>query len=90
MGLNIPFHIIMAYGIGLIALYLIGWLFLVPLKILLKFIANGLIGGLVLLILNYVGKFLGLAITINPVTALIVGFLGVPGIVLILLLQALL
>lgn len=90
MGLNIPFNIIMAYAIGLIALYLIGWLLLVPLKVILKFIANGLVGGLVLFILNYVGKFIGVTIVINPVTALIVGFLGIPGIILILLLQLIL
>ncbi len=87
MGLNIPFNIIIAYALGLIALYLIGWLLLVPLKIILKFIVNGLIGGVVLFILNYVGKLIGVTIAINPVTALIVGFLGIPGIILILLLQ---
>lgn len=90
MGLNIPFNIIIAYAIGLIALYLIGWLLLVPLKIILKFIVNGLIGGFILFLLNYVGKFIGVSIIINPITALIVGFLGIPGIILILLLQLIL
>ena len=90
MGLNIPFNIIIAYAIGLIALYLIGWLLLVPLKIILKFIVNGLIGGFILFLLNYVDKFIGVSIIINPITALIVGFLGIPGIILILLLQLIL
>ncbi|HHW70428.1 MAG TPA: pro-sigmaK processing inhibitor BofA [Clostridiales bacterium] len=90
MGLNISFNIIAAYALGLIGLYLIGWLLLVPLKIVSKFIVNGLIGGIILFALNYVGKFIGLSIAINPVTALIVGFLGVPGIILILLLQMIL
>ena len=90
MGLNISFNIIAAYALGLIGLYLIGWLLLVPLKVVSKFIVNGLIGGIILFALNYVGKFIGLSIAINPVTALIVGFLGVPGIILILLLQMIL
>ncbi len=90
MDLNIPFNIIAAYALGLIGLYLVGWLLLVPLKIILKFIINGVIGGIILFVLNYVGRFIGLTIAINPVTALVVGFLGVPGIILILLLQVIL
>jgi len=87
MGLDIPFSIIIAYALGLILLYIAGWLLLVPLKMLLKFILNGIIGGIVLWVLNLVGGLIGVKIAINPLTALLVGFLGIPGIILILLLQ---
>ncbi len=87
MGLDIPFDIIIAYALGLILLYLIGWLLLVPLKFLLRFLLNGLIGGVVLWLLNMVGGLIGVTVAINPVTALTVGFLGIPGLILILLLQ---
>lgn len=87
MGLDIPFDIVLAYAAGLILLYLLGWLLLVPLKLLLKFLLNGIIGGVVLWILNLVGGLIGVTIAINPVTALTVGFLGIPGLLLILLLQ---
>ncbi|HHT64819.1 MAG TPA: pro-sigmaK processing inhibitor BofA [Clostridiales bacterium] len=87
MGLNIPFDIILAYALGLILLYLIGWLLLVPLKFLLRFLINGIIGGVVLWILNLAGGLIGVTIAINPVTALTVGMLGIPGLLLILLLQ---
>lgn len=90
MGLDIPFNIIIAYGIGLVLLYVVGWLLLVPLKILWRFILNAIIGGIVLWLLNLIGGFIGIFIGINPITALIVGFLGVPGIILILLLQVML
>jgi inhibitor of the pro-sigma K processing machinery len=87
MGLNIPFDIILAYALGLILLYLIGWLLLVPLKFLLRFLINGIIGGVVLWILNLAGGLIGVTLAINPVTALTVGMLGIPGLLLILLLQ---
>ncbi|HHU79474.1 MAG TPA: pro-sigmaK processing inhibitor BofA [Clostridiales bacterium] len=87
MGLDIPLDIILAYALGLVLLYLAGWLLLVPLKLLFRFIINGIIGGVVLWLLNLIGGLIGISIAINPVTALMVGFLGIPGLVLILLIQ---
>lgn len=87
MGLDIPFGIIAAYALGLVLLYVVGWLLLVPFKMILKFIYNGILGGLILWLLNILGGLIHVTIAINPVTALLVGFLGVPGIILILLLQ---
>ncbi|MGI6537008.1 MAG: pro-sigmaK processing inhibitor BofA family protein [Caldicoprobacterales bacterium] len=87
MGLNIPLNIIIGYALGLILLYLVGWLLLVPLKLLLRFIINGIIGGVALWILNLIGGLLGFSVALNPITALTVGFLGIPGLILILLLQ---
>ena len=43
MGLGLQYDVIIAYAFGLILLYIIGWLLLVPLKIILKFIYNGII-----------------------------------------------
>ncbi len=87
MGLDIPLDIILAYALGLVLLYMAGWLLLVPLKLLFRFIINGIIGGVVLWLLNLIGGLIGISIAINPVTALMVGFLGIPGLVLILLIQ---
>ena len=88
--MGIDFDVVIAYVVGLLLLYLIGWLLLTPIKLLLKFLVNGVVGGLMLLVLNLVGGFIGVNVVINPVTALIAGFLGVPGVILILLLQVIL
>ncbi len=85
--MGIPFGVVIGYAAGLVLLYLVGWLLLVPLKKLLKFIYNGILGGIILWVLNLVGGLINVRVAINPITALIVGFLGVPGIILILLLQ---
>ncbi|MEN6414892.1 MAG: pro-sigmaK processing inhibitor BofA family protein [Veillonellales bacterium] len=79
------FNVILAYLFGIILIYLVGRMFLMPLRLVLKFIYNGLIGGIMLWILNFVGAHIGFTIAINPLTALIAGFLGLPGIVLLIL-----
>lgn len=88
--MGIGFDVVVAYVVGLLLLLLIGWLLITPIKVLLKFLANGVIGGIMLWVLNLFGGALGISVAINPITALIAGFLGVPGIILILLLQILL
>ena len=85
--MNIQFEVIIAYAIGLIALYCIGWLLLVPFKALLKLLINAVVGGLVLWVLNRVGVNIGLYVPVNILTSLTVGLLGVPGVILILILQ---
>lgn len=85
MNMGLELNIILAYGLGLILLYMVGWILLVPLKLLLRLIWNGVIGGVVLVIFNLIGSFFNLQIVLNPINALIVGFLGIPGLILLLL-----
>ena len=42
MGLSIPYEAIIAYALGLVLLYVVGYLLLVPFKMVLRFIYNGL------------------------------------------------
>ena len=86
MGLNTIFY----YAAGLIMLYILGLILVWPIKKIMKLIFNGILGGITLLIFNFIGKFCGLSLAINPINALIVGFLGVPGVILLLILQVLL
>jgi inhibitor of the pro-sigma K processing machinery len=85
MGVEIS--IILAYAFGLILLYMLGWILLVPIKFLTKLIWNGILGGLLLLLVNWVGQFWGINLSINPITALVAGFLGIPGVILLLILR---
>lgn len=85
-----PVPTIFSFILGLILLYIVGLLLVIPIKILIKLLINGLIGGLLLFVFNLVGGIFGLSILINPLNAIIVGFLGVPGVILILILQAIL
>lgn len=78
---------LLAFLIGLVILYIVGLLLVIPLKFLIKLVINAVIGGIILFIFNIIGAFLGYTVVINPLNALIVGVLGVPGIILILILQ---
>lgn len=81
---NLDYNVIIAYIFGIILIYLIGRLMLMPIKFLLKLIYNGLVGGAMLWGVNYAGAYFDFAIAINPITALVAGFLGVPGVVLLM------
>lgn len=90
MGLGINFQVILFFALGLVLLYFTGWLLLAPLKIILKLIINGILGGLVLLLINLIGGIFSVNIAINPLSALIAGYFGLPGIILLFLLKLIL
>ena len=87
MGISVDFSVLLAYAFGLLLLYIVGWLLVMPLKFILRLLYNGIIGGLMLWVLNLVGGFFNVGVAINPITALIAGFLGIPGVLLLLVLQ---
>ena len=63
-------------------------LFAAPLKIMLKLILNTLLGFLALFLLGLTAPLTGFALGLNLFNALVIGILGVPGLVLLVLLQA--
>lgn len=78
---------ILAFVVGLLALFVIARLLVVPMRIISKLIVNGIVGGLTLLLVNLVGGMVGLSIAITPLSAVIAGFFGFPGVIFLLLLQ---
>ncbi len=78
-------NVIIAYAFGIVLLYLIGRVFLMPIKLILRLVYNGLIGGAMLWVVNFIGGHMGFTIAINPITALVAGFLGLPGVILLIL-----
>ncbi|WP_425059258.1 hypothetical protein SCACP_39380 [Sporomusa carbonis] len=82
---GLELNVIIAYAFGIILIYLIGRMFLMPIKLVFKLIYNGLVGGVMLWAVNFVGSYIGFNIGINPITALIAGFLGLPGVILLIL-----
>lgn len=84
---QIDIFTILAVFLAIGAIYIIGMLLVLPIKIIIKFIINGLIGAVLLFIINIFSSLIGITIAINPITALVAGFLGVPGVLLLLFLQ---
>ncbi len=87
MGIGVELNIILAYAFGLILLYILGYILLVPIKVVIKLIYNGIIGGIMLFLLNLVGGFFSFGIAINPITALVAGLLGIPGVIMMFIIQ---
>lgn len=79
------FNVILAYVFGIVLIYLLGRMFLMPIKLIFRLIYNALIGGAMLWVLNFAGAYIGFNIAVNPITALVAGFLGLPGVVLLIL-----
>lgn len=85
--MNIDIGTVFAYVIGIIFLFIIGRLFLIPMKIVLKLFYNALLGGVILLIINFAGGFFSFRIAFNILSAFVVGVLGLPGIILLIALK---
>lgn len=76
--------VILGYAIGIIAIYLVAKLLSVPIRIIAKLIFNGIAGGITLFIVNLIGGSFGISVGINAISALIVGFLGLPGVLFLI------
>ncbi len=83
----IEYEVILAYTVGIILLFILGRLLLVPLKVVLKLLYNALLGAISILAVNFIGGLFGFHIAFNIYTAFIVGTLGVPGLVFIVILK---
>lgn len=71
----------------LIGIIVIGKIFIVPIKFIIKLLINSIIGGILLYLINLVGAIWGFHIGINIITAVIVGLLGIPGAILLVVVQ---
>lgn len=81
---------IAAYLFGLIMLYVLVRILLIPARFTARVLLHAGAGALALYILNRLGGYwpaVDLYVPINPVTALIAGFLGLPGILALLALR---
>ena len=77
MGMQIG--VLLTYAGAIILIFLIGKIFLWPIKLVLKLALNSVIGGAAILMINVLAVGFGIFIPLNILNALIVGVLGLPG-----------
>jgi len=82
-GIDMNVSIVFSYLLGLVILYFLARLMLIPLRVIARLLINGIIGGLLLATFNLAGSYFGLYLAINPITVLVAGLLGVPGVLLL-------
>lgn len=80
-------NILISVVICIIFLLIFGKIFLLPIKKIFKVILNTGLGALVIFVINTIGTSFGFHIGLNIINALIVGILGIPGAVLLILLK---
>ncbi len=85
MGLDIG--IFLTYVGAILLIFIFGRIFVWPMKVVLKLALNSLIGGAAILLVNALVAQWDIFIPLNILNALIVGVLGLPGAVLLLILQ---
>ncbi len=78
---------IITYLACIFFLLIIGRIFILPLKSILKLIGNAILGGILIFIINLIGAAFNFHIGLNIGTAIVVGILGVPGAVLLTFLK---
>ena len=86
--MQLPWALAALFLTGLILIQLIGKLLLVPGRFFWRVAASGVAGALALAGINLLSRFTGFSIPLNPFSALAVGFLGLPGAVFIIALNA--
>lgn len=82
--------ILLAWVAGILLVLVLGKKLKIPLRLVLKLLMNGLLGGVVILLINLLGQSIHFHISLNIFSALIVGILGLPGVILLIILKYLL
>ena len=76
---------LVAYIVAILVIALVLYFTTRPIKWIIKTVLNGLLGGVMLFAINYVGRMIGFSIPINPINAVIAGALGLPGVILLVI-----
>lgn len=83
-------NVIIAVLFLLVILYIVAQVFIKPVKLLWKLLLNSALGLVLLLIVNYLASYFDFSLPVNIISVLIAGFLGIPGVILLICLQLLL
>jgi len=68
-------------------MFVIGRIFIVPIKWIFKLACNSVLGGILIWFINLIGGVWGFHIGLNIYTVILVGILGVPGAILLIIIK---
>jgi inhibitor of the pro-sigma K processing machinery len=83
-------NVIIAALFLLVILYIVAQVFIKPVKLLWKLLINSAVGLVLLVLVNYLASYFDFSLPVNIISILIAGFLGIPGVILLICLQLLL
>ena len=79
-------NILITFAVCVISIFILGRIFAWPLKGILKLKGNSIFGGIIIFLINLIGANFGFHIGLNIGTAVVVGILGIPGAILLIIL----
>jgi len=85
--MNFDVNNVLVYIAAIVLLFVLGKLFIIPIKTLFKLVLNSILGGVLILLINGIGSFFHFHIGLNILTSLFVGILGIPGAIVLVLLK---
>lgn len=68
-------------------LFIFGRVFILPIKKILRLVVNSFLGGITIFLINLIGSTWGFHIGLNFFTSILVGLLGLPGAVFLVILK---
>ena len=70
-------------------LFIFGKVFIIPIRKVLKLVLNSILGGITIFLINLIGGTFGFHIGLNIFTSILVGLLGLPGAVCLVIVRLL-
>lgn len=71
-------------------LFIFGRIFIIPIRKVLKLLINSILGGVAIFLINLIGGYWEVHIGLNIFTSILVGILGVPGAIVLVVVKLLL
>ncbi len=70
-------------------IFIFGRIFIAPITKILKLVLNSVLGGIVIYVINLIGGAFGFHIGLNFFTSILIGLLGLPGVVCLIIVKLL-
>lgn len=80
---------LLIYLASICFLFIFGKVFIVPIKKILKLLINSILGGVTIFLINLIGGAFGFHIGLNIFTSILIGLLGLPGAVCLIIVKLL-
>lgn len=78
---------IISYIACICFLFIFGKVFILPIRTMLKLLVNSILGAIIIFIINWIGVIFNFHIGLNIITSIVVGILGIPGTILLVILN---
>lgn len=85
--LDLDINSIIAFLACIIVIFILGKIFIVPIKKIAKLLLNSVLGGILIYVINIIGATFGFHIGLNIGTSIFVGILGIPGAIILIILK---